>query len=60
MNTWAGDGFLVLHDKLMKLKKLTLKYWKALIKGNRKKESKLHLKILKKSLKGKKTQVFRD
>ena len=44
----------------MKLKKLTLKYWKALIKGNRKKESKLHLKILKKSLKGKKTQVFRD
>jgi hypothetical protein len=44
----------------MKLKKLTLKYWKALIQGNTKKESKLHQKILKKSLKGKKTQVFRD
>ena len=60
MNTWAGDGFLVLNDKLMKLKKLTLKYWKALIRGNIRKERELHQKILKKSLKGKKTQVFRD
>lgn len=42
----------------MKTNKLIKKYYKAIIKGNQNKQRRLWLKALRKSLKGKRTQVI--
>jgi hypothetical protein len=43
----------------MKVRKLIKKYYEAIIEGNKQKEKRLWIKSLKKSLKGKHTEVIR-
>ena len=43
----------------MKVKKLIMKYYESIFEGNKQKEKRLWIKSLKKSLKGKHTEVIR-